>query len=113
MQQYAVVTASYWAFTLTDGALRMLVILYFHQLGYSPLAVASLFLLYEFCGVITNLVGGWFATRMGLNATMHIGLALQILALNMLLVEPEYLSVLYVMIAQAVSGIAKDHEAIS
>lgn len=108
VQQYAVVTASYWAFTLTDGALRMLVILYFHQLGYSPLAVASLFLLYEFCGVITNLVGGWFATRMGLNATMHIGLALQILALNMLLVEPEYLSVLYVMIAQAVSGIAKD-----
>ena len=108
VQQYAVVTASYWAFTLTDGALRMLVILYFHQLGYSPLAVASLFLLYEFCGVITNLVGGWFATRMGLNTTMQLGLALQILALSMLLVESGYLSVLYVMVAQAISGIAKD-----
>ena len=107
-QQYMLVTASYWAFTLTDGALRMLVILYFHQLGYSPLEVASLFLLYEFCGVITNLVGGWFATRMGLNVTMQLGLALQILALGMLLVEPEYLGVLYVMIAQAISGIAKD-----
>ncbi|GFO71952.1 hypothetical protein BJAS_P1821 [Bathymodiolus japonicus methanotrophic gill symbiont] len=91
-----------------DGALRMLVILYFHQLGYSPLEVASLFLLYEFCGVITNLVGGWFAAHMGLNATMHFGLALQILALTMLLVEPVYLSVVYVMFAQAISGIAKD-----
>ena len=108
VQQYAVVTASYWAFTLTDGALRMLVILYFHQLGYSPLAVASLFLLYEFCGVITNLIGGWFATRIGLNTTMHLGLSLQVFALSMLLVEPEYLSVVYVMVAQAISGIAKD-----
>ncbi|TXL15880.1 MFS transporter [Methylococcaceae bacterium HT4] len=107
-QQYMLVTASYWAFTLTDGALRMLVILYFHQLGYSPLEVASLFLLYEFCGVITNLVGGWLAAHMGLNATLHYGLVLQVLALCMLLVKPEYLSVIYVMLAQAVSGIAKD-----
>ena len=30
----------YWAFTLTDGALRMLVVLHFHQLGYSPLEIA-------------------------------------------------------------------------
>lgn len=108
VQQYMLVTASYWAFTLTDGALRMLVILYFHQLGYSPLEVASLFLLYEFCGVITNLAGGWLAAHMGLNTTMHFGLALQILALTMLLVEPSQLSVLYVMVAQAVSGMAKD-----
>ena len=108
VQQYMVITASYWAFTLTDGALRMLVILYFHQLGYSPLEVASLFLLYEFCGVITNLVGGWFAAHMGLNVSLHLGLALQIFALGMLLVEPEYLSVIYVMVAQAVSGVAKD-----
>ncbi|MDF1583741.1 MAG: organoarsenical effux MFS transporter ArsJ [Methyloprofundus sp.] len=108
IQQYIIVTASYWAFTLTDGALRMLVILYFHQLGYSPLEVASLFLLYEFCGVITNLIGGWLAARIGLNTSMHFGLALQIIALSMLLVEPSQLSVLYVMIAQAVSGIAKD-----
>lgn len=107
-QQYMLVTASYWAFTLTDGALRMLVILYFHQRGYSPLEVASLFLLYELCGVITNLVGGWLAARMGLNTTLHFGLILQILALAMLLVEPSQLSVIYVMIAQAVSGMAKD-----
>lgn len=108
VQQYMIVTASYWAFTLTDGALRMLVILYFHQLGYSPFEVASLFLLYELCGVITNLIGGWLAAHMGLNTTMHFGLALQILALIMLLVEPSQLSVIYVMIAQAVSGMAKD-----
>ena len=108
VQQYMLVTASYWAFTLTDGALRMLVILYFYQLGYSPLEVASLFLLYEFCGVITNLVGGWIAAHMGLNTTMQFGLALQIVALLMLMVEPSLLSVVYVMIAQAVSGMAKD-----
>jgi len=108
IRQYAVITASYWAFTLTDGALRMLVVLYFHQLGFSPLAIASLFLLYEFCGVITNLIGGWLAAFIGLNRAMHIGLALQIVALTMMLVEPEQLTVLYVMIAQAVSGIAKD-----
>ncbi len=108
VQQYRLVTASYWAFTLTDGALRMLVILYFHQLGYSPLEVASLFLLYEFCGVITNLIGGWVAAYMGLNTTMQFGLGLQIFALTLLLVGPSQLSVIYVMIAQAVSGIAKD-----
>ncbi len=108
VQQYMLVTASYWAFTLTDGALRMLVILYFHQLGYSPLEVASIFLLYELCGVITNLIGGWVAAHLGLNTTMHSGLVLQILALIMLLVEPSQLSVLYVMIAQALSGMAKD-----
>lgn len=108
VRQYAVITASYWAFTLTDGALRMLVVLYFHQLAYSPLEIASLFLLYEFCGVITNLIGGWLATFIGLNRAMHLGLLLQILALAMMLVEPEYLTVFYVMIAQAVSGIAKD-----
>ena len=61
VRNYGLVTVSYWAFTLTDGALRMLVVLYFHNLGYSPLEVAMLFLLYEFFGVVTNLGGGWLA----------------------------------------------------
>lgn len=108
LAQYSIVTASYWAFTLTDGALRMLVVLYFHQLGYSPLEVASLFLLYEFFGIVTNLFGGWLAAHLGLNMTMQFGLALQIVALLMLMVEPSLLTVAYVMVAQAVSGIAKD-----
>lgn len=108
LQQYCVITATYWAFTLTDGALRMLVILYFHQLGYSPLEVASLFLLYEFCGVITNLIGGWLAVYIGLNRAMQLGLILQIIALSMLLVDAEQLSIIYVMVTQAISGIAKD-----
>jgi predicted MFS family arabinose efflux permease len=108
LRQYALVTGSYWAFTLTDGALRMLVVLYFHQLGYAPLQVALLFLFYEFFGVVTNLGGGLLAARLGLNATMQIGLGLQIVALGMLLVDPAHLSVLYVMAAQALSGIAKD-----
>nr|WP_275442812.1 organoarsenical effux MFS transporter ArsJ [Pseudoalteromonas sp. OOF1S-7] len=103
-----VITGNYWSFTLTDGALRMLVVLYFHQLGYSPIAIASLFLLYEVFGVVTNLVGGWLGARMGLNKTMNVGLFLQIVALLMLAVEPQWLSVAYVMVAQALSGIAKD-----
>ncbi|MCS5587273.1 MAG: organoarsenical effux MFS transporter ArsJ [Porticoccaceae bacterium] len=108
VRQTITITLSYWAFTLTDGALRMLVLFFFHGLGYSPLEIASLFLLYEFFGMLTNLYGGWLATRIGLNSTLQIGLGLQILALAMLAVEPSMLSLVYVMIAQAVSGIAKD-----
>jgi len=108
IKQYLVITGNYWAFTLTDGALRMLVVLYFHQLGYSPLNIALLFLFYEIFGVITNLVGGWLGARLGLNKTMNMGLALQVIALSMLVVPAEMLSVIYVMAAQALSGIAKD-----
>ncbi len=105
---YLTVTAGYWAFTITDGALRMLVVLYFHQLGYSPFEVAMLFLFYEVFGIVTNLVGGWLGARIGLNLTMHIGMALQVVALAMLTVPDAWLSVVYVMAAQALSGIAKD-----
>ena len=105
---YFIVTMAYWAFTLTDGALRMLVVLYFHQLGYSAIAIASLFLFYELFGVITNLFGGWLSSRLGINAAMYLGMIIQILALLMLTLEPEFLSVAYVMLAQALSGIAKD-----
>lgn len=107
-KQYGLVTANYWAFTLTDGALRMLVLLFFYQLGYSPFAIAMLFLFYEFFGIVTNLVGGWLGSRLGLNVTMNIGLAIQIVALVMLTVPTEWLGVAYVMLAQALSGIAKD-----
>tara|TARA_B100000700_G_scaffold59109_1_gene64207 strand:+ start:1147 stop:2427 length:1281 start_codon:yes stop_codon:yes gene_type:complete len=108
VRQYLLVTGNYWAFTLTDGALRMLVVLHFHRLGYSPLEVALLFLFYEAFGVITNLVGGWLGARLGLNRTMNLGLGLQLLALGMLLVPSTALSVAWVMAAQALSGIAKD-----
>ncbi|MCR9185442.1 MAG: organoarsenical effux MFS transporter ArsJ [Halieaceae bacterium] len=108
IRQYLVVTANYWAFTLTDGALRMLVVLHFHGLGYSPLDIALLFLFYEIFGVITNLLGGWLGAHWGLNRTMNIGLALQVVALSMLLVPPAWLTVAWVMAAQALSGIAKD-----
>ena len=108
VRQYSLITANYWAFTLTDGALRMLVVLFFHDLGYAPLEIAMLFLFYEFFGVITNLFGGWLGARWGLNKTMNIGLAMQIVALTMLLVPQTWLTVVWVMIAQALSGIAKD-----
>jgi len=108
LRNYLVVTGGYWAFTITDGAIRMLVVLYFHLLGYSPFEVAMLFLFYEFFGVITNLVGGWLGARIGLNLTMHIGMGLQVVALMALTVPDAWLSVAYVMAAQALSGIAKD-----
>ncbi|KTD96487.1 MULTISPECIES: organoarsenical effux MFS transporter ArsJ [unclassified Pseudoalteromonas] len=108
IKQYLIITGNYWAFTLTDGALRMLVVLHFHQLGYGALAIAMLFLFYEIFGVITNLVGGWLGVKLGLNKTMNIGLGLQIVALGMLCVPGDWLTVAYVMVAQALSGIAKD-----
>lgn len=108
LRYYLTVTAGYWAFTVTDGALRMLVLLYFHQLGYSAFEVAMLFLFYEFFGIVTNLVGGWLGARFGLNRTLYGGLALQVLALGMLMAPTAWLSVPWVMASQALSGIAKD-----
>ncbi|MCG7530478.1 organoarsenical effux MFS transporter ArsJ [Psychrobium sp. MM17-31] len=108
LKQYLIITGNYWGFTLTDGALRMLVVLHFHQLGYEALAIAMLFLFYEIFGVITNLVGGYLGAKWGLNRTMNIGLAMQVIALLMLAVPNEYLTIAYVMAAQALSGIAKD-----
>ena len=108
VRQYLVITASYWAFTLTDGALRMLIVLYFYQLGYQPFDIAMLFVFYEAFGVVTNLFGGWLGAKVGLNKTLHIGLGLQIFALLMLFAASPDLTMVYVMVAQALSGIAKD-----
>ena len=108
LKHYLTVTGNYWAFTLTDGALRMLVVLHFHALGYSPLQIAMLFLFYEIFGIVTNLLGGWLGARWGLNRTMNAGLLLQVMALAMLLVPVSMLTVAWVMVAQALSGIAKD-----
>jgi predicted MFS family arabinose efflux permease len=108
LRTYLVVTGAYWAFTLTDGAIHMLVVLHFHNLGFSPLEIAFLFLFYEVFGIITNGVGGWIASHIGLNRTMIIGGFLQVVALGALTVDPSWLSVAYVMTAMAMSGIAKD-----
>ena len=112
LRNYAVVTAAYWGFTLTDGALRMLVLLHFHTLGYSPLELAFLFLLYEFFGVVTNLLAGWTGSRFGLKLTLYCGLGLQVAALCMLsLLDPtweKFAAVAFVVASQGLSGIAKD-----
>jgi MFS family permease len=108
LRNYLLVTGAYWADTLTDGAIRMLVLLYFNQQGYSAMAVAMLFVFYEVFGIITNLVGGWIAARFGLRKTLFAGLGTQIAALLMLAVNAHWLTVPYVMVAQALSGIAKD-----
>ena len=109
---YIAVTAAYWAFMLTDGALRMLVLLHFHTLGFSPVQLAYLFVLYEIAGMVTNLCAGWIAARFGLTSTLYAGLGLQVLALlAMAQLDPAWVvgaSVVYVMLVQGASGMAKD-----
>lgn len=109
---YITVTAAYWAFMLTDGALRMLVLLHFHTLGFSAIQLAYLFLLYEFMGIVTNLSAGWIAARYGLTFTLYVGLAIQIVALVALSqLDPSWSvagSVAFVMVVQGLSGVAKD-----
>ena len=109
---YVTVTAAYWAFMLTDGALRMLVLLHFHTLGFSPVQLAYLFVLYEIAGVVTNLSAGWIAARFGLTATLYAGLGLQVVALVALAqLDPSWgiaASVTFVMLVQGLSGVAKD-----
>ena len=109
LRNYILVTAAYWSDTITDGATRMLVLFYFYQLGYSPLAVASLFVFYEVFGILTNLFGGYIGARFGLKTTLFIGLGTQLVALSMLAFAPQaWLVVAWVMVSQALSGIAKD-----
>ena len=109
VRNYAIVTLAYWADTLADGATRTLVLFYFYQLGYNALQVASLFLFYEIFGILTNLCGGWLASRFGLKSTLFMGLGTQLAALAMLaLMPPAGLTVVWVMASQALSGIAKD-----
>ncbi|MCL2926158.1 MAG: organoarsenical effux MFS transporter ArsJ, partial [Trichodesmium sp. MAG_R04] len=111
-KNYALVTLAYWGFTITDGALRMLVLLYFYKIGYSPLEIAFLFLFYEVFGIFTNFFGGWIGSQFGLRVTLYSGIGLQVFALIMLSwTNPswtQWLAVFYVMVAQAFSGIAKD-----
>ncbi|MBW7057941.1 organoarsenical effux MFS transporter ArsJ [Paracoccus bogoriensis] len=112
LRAYAAVTAAYWAFMLSDGALRMLVLLHFDGLGFSPLQLAWLFLLYEVAGIVTNLGAGWLAARFGLAATLYAGLGIQIAALAALAqLDPSWsvtASVVFVMAVQGASGVAKD-----
>ncbi|MEM9707266.1 MAG: organoarsenical effux MFS transporter ArsJ [Pseudomonadota bacterium] len=109
---YIAVTAAYWAFMLTDGALRMLVLLHFHTLGFSPIQLAYLFLFYEFMGMVTNLSAGWIAARFGLTSTLYAGLGIQVVALLALTqLDPTWsvaASVTFVMAVQGASGVAKD-----
>ncbi len=112
MRAYGAVTAAYWAFMLSDGALRMLVLLHFNALGFTPVQLAWLFLLYELAGVVTNLYAGFLAARFGLAATLYLGLGLQIAALVALAqLDPGWsiaASVIFVTAVQGVSGVAKD-----
>ena len=112
LSAYIAVTVAYWAFMLTDGALRMLVLLHFHTLGFSPVQLAYLFVLYEIAGMVTNLCAGWIAARFGLTSTLYAGLGLQVLALlAMAQLDPTWVvgaSVVYVMLVQGASGMAKD-----
>ena len=108
VRDYAIITATYWAFTLSDGALRMLVLLHLHEQGFSPLSLALLFVLYEFFGMVTNLFGGWLGAKHGLKVTLGAGLLLQVAACSLLAMGESNLTVPFVMAMQGLSGIAKD-----
>ena len=112
VRNYMIVTAAYWGFTLTDGALRMLVLLHFYKLGYSPFMLSLLFLLYEAAGVLANLIGGWLATRFGIARMLTVGLMTQIVGFILLSqLDPSWtaaMSVAWVVIAQGICGVAKD-----
>ena len=109
VRTYGIVTAAYWADTIADGAIRVLVLFWFYQHGYTPFELALLFAAYEVCGMATNLVGGWVAARFGLKPTLVLGLAVQIGAIAMLAAAPEpWLVAGYVAVSQALSGVAKD-----
>jgi predicted MFS family arabinose efflux permease len=111
-RNYAIVTSAYWGFTLTDGALRMLVLLHFFHLGYSPFVLSFLFLLYEAAGIAANFIGGWLATRFGITRMLTVGLSTQILGFLVLsALSPDWaaaFSVAWVVIAQGICGVAKD-----
>ena len=111
-RNYAIVTAAYWGFTLTDGALRMLVLLHFFHLGYSPFVLSFLFLLYEAAGIAANFIGGWLATRFGITRMLTVGLSTQIIGFLVLsALSPDWaaaLSVAWVVAAQGICGVAKD-----
>ncbi len=111
-RDYAIVTAAYWGFTLTDGALRMLVLLHFYRLGYSPFTLSFLFLLYEAAGIAANLIGGWLDTRYGIARMLAVGLATQITGFLLLsALSPDWtvaMSVAWVVVAQGICGVAKD-----
>src|SRR5688572_28109645 len=111
-RNYAIVTAAYWGFTLTDGALRMLVLLHFFNLGYSPFTLSFLFLLYEAAGIAANFIGGWLATRFGITRMLTIGLSTQIIGFLVLsALSPDWaaaMSVAWVVAAQGICGVAKD-----
>ena len=108
IRDYAIITATYWAFTLSDGALRMLVLLHLHELGHSALTLAMLFVLYEFFGMVTNLFGGWLGARSGLKVTLGYGLLLQVIACGILALADGWLTIALVTALQGLSGIAKD-----
>lgn len=112
MRDYLIVTTAYWGFTLTDGALRMLVLFHFFKLGYSPFTLAMLFVLYEAAGIVANLAGGWLATRFGIKRMLTVGLSTQIAGFGMLsTLSPDWaaaFSVAWVVVAQGLCGVAKD-----
>jgi len=112
IRNYAIVTTAYFLFTITDGALRMLVLLHFYSLGYTPFTLAFMFLLYETAGIFANVGGGWLASRYGIPRMLMAGQLLQIVGLCMLsALSPSWgaaLSVAWVVLAQGVAGVAKD-----
>ncbi|CAM9245362.1 unnamed protein product [Scytosiphon promiscuus] len=114
---------SYNGYTVTDGALRLIVLLHAADLGFNAIEIAFMFSAYEVAGVFTNLFGGVAGSKYGLRCTLLTSLTLQIACLAALTqTEPilgdlkeatpgstRYLeATIYITAWQALAGVAKD-----
>ena len=109
---FIIISITYLLFTVTDGAVRMLVLLHAYNKGFSAMEVAVMFALYELCGAGTNLAAGVMGARWGIQVTLVSGLLMQVVGLSLLYGWDDSWSkstaIAYVTFAQALCGVAKD-----
>jgi len=112
LRPFVIISITYLLFTVTDGAIRMIVLLHAYSKSFSALQVAVMFTLYELAGVFTNLAAGMMGARWGIRFTLIVGLCLQIFSYGLLFGWNDDWSqrtaIIYVTIAQMFAGIAKD-----
>lgn len=112
LRPFVIISITYLLFTVTDGAIRMIVLLHAYNKSFSALEVAIMFTLYELAGVFTNLAAGMMGARWGIRFTMIMGLCLQILSYGLMFGWQDEWSkeqaMVYVTVAQMFAGIAKD-----
>lgn len=112
LRPFVIISSSYLLFTITDGAIRMIVLLHAYNKSFSALEVSIMFSLYELAGVFTNLAAGLMGAKWGIKFTLIIGLSLQLLSYGLMFGWQDSWTkseaIIYVTVAQMFAGIAKD-----